>query len=80
MKFLLFASAFIAARLMAQNASIDPASIDQRVAECQPTKEERRIDDIGWAGNLTEAQNLAREHNRPVFLFTHDGRMGIGRC
>ena len=25
-------------------------------------------------------ERLAKENNRPVFLFTHDGRMNIGRC
>jgi microcystin degradation protein MlrC len=26
------------------------------------------------------AEKLAKENNRPVFLFTHDGRINIGRC
>jgi len=25
-------------------------------------------------------EQLAREHRRPIFLFTHDGRMNVGRC
>jgi hypothetical protein len=42
--------------------------------------EERRLDEIGWAKDIREALRLSRESRRPVFLFTLDGRMGIGRC
>ena len=58
----------------------EPAWVSQRVRELQPTEAERRIDRIGWAPGLLEAEELAKKHNRPVFLFTHDGRMGNGRC
>jgi hypothetical protein len=58
----------------------EPAWVSRRVKELQPTEAERRIDQVGWATNLLEAQKLAKQHNRPVFLFTHDGRMGNGRC
>jgi hypothetical protein len=54
--------------------------VDQRVAALQPTADERRIDRIGWARDIRSALRLAREHGRPVFLFTMDGRFGIGRC
>jgi hypothetical protein len=54
--------------------------VDQRVQAWQPTKEERRMDEIGWAGDIRDALRLAKEHNRPVFLFTLDGRINIGRC
>ena len=54
--------------------------VRERVQELQPTAADRRFDEIGWAGGLREALRLAREHQRPVFLFTHDGRMAIGRC
>ncbi len=54
--------------------------IDERVAALQPTVDERRIDRIGWARDIRSALRLAREHGRPVFLFTMDGRFGIGRC
>jgi hypothetical protein len=54
--------------------------VDQRVAEWQPTSDERRFDQIGWCTSLLEAEKLAREHRRPIFLFTHDGRMNVGRC
>ena len=54
--------------------------IDGRIEAWQPTAEERRFDEIGWAADIREALRLAREHRRPVFLFTHDGRMAVGRC
>jgi hypothetical protein len=56
------------------------AWIDEYVAALQPTVDERRIDRIGWAHDIRSALRLAREHGRPVFLFTMDGRFSIGRC
>jgi hypothetical protein len=61
-------------------ASRDFVWIERRVAELQPTAKEKRFDEIGWANNLRSALQLARGHNRPVFLFTHDGRINTGRC
>lgn len=61
-------------------ASLSADGIDDRIETLQPTAEERKIDQIGWAGSISEALTLAREHRRPVFLFTHDGRMARGRC
>lgn len=60
--------------------SEDFAWVDQRVRELQPTAKEKRFDEIGWADDIRDAQRLARQHQRPVFLFTHDGRINIGRC
>lgn len=54
--------------------------VRQRVHQCQPTREERRLDEIGWARNILEAERLAKQYTRPVFLFTHDGRIATGRC
>jgi hypothetical protein len=51
-----------------------------RVKALQPTPEERRFDEIGWAKSIVEAEKLARESNRPVFLFTNDGNIATGRC
>jgi hypothetical protein len=42
--------------------------------------DEGGLKQVGWATSLLEAEKLAKQHNRPVFLFTHDGRMGNGRC
>jgi hypothetical protein len=56
------------------------AWVDQRVNERQPTPDDRRFDQIGWFKDIRTAEKLAKEHSRPLFLFTHDGRMNIGRC
>jgi hypothetical protein len=56
------------------------ALVDKRVEAWQPTKAERRFDEIGWLTDIREAERLAKQRNRPVFLFTHDGHMAVGRC
>jgi hypothetical protein len=59
----------------------DPAAwVTMRVRDWQPTAAERRFDNIGWAKDILEARRLAKEHHRPIFLFTHDGHMAVGRC
>jgi hypothetical protein len=58
----------------------DAAWVDERVRAWQPTAAERRFDDIGWAKDIRVAEELARKHRRPVFLFTHDGHIQTGRC
>ena len=64
----------------ASTQDFDPSRIDRRVADWQPTRAERRFDDIGWAPDLCTALKAGKAHQRPVFLFTHDGRMQFGRC
>lgn len=54
--------------------------IDKRVDEWQPKAAERKFDQIGWLRDIRAALDLGKQHNRPVFLFTHDGHMAIGRC
>jgi hypothetical protein len=54
--------------------------VDARVQERLPTADERRFDEVGWVKDLREAERLAKERHRPIFLFTHDGRMNVGRC
>ena len=56
------------------------ATVDERVAEWWPTAAEKRFDQIGWAADLRAARKLAADHDRPVFLFTMDGRVNLGRC
>jgi RNA polymerase sigma factor (sigma-70 family) len=56
------------------------ASVERHVDDWLPTKEERRIDEVGWASDLRSAQQLAKQHGRPVFLLTHGGNVAIGRC
>lgn len=58
----------------------DLASVEKRMQELEPTKEERRVDDIGWAADLREARRLSQKHNRPMFVFTYDGNVRTGRC
>ena len=82
----LFAVIFLLETIFRADSAERPATtrdfswIEQRVQELQPTAKERRIDEIGWAKDIRTAEKLAKENNRPVFLFTHDGRMNIGRC
>ena len=54
--------------------------VDAKVSACAPKPEERRFDQTGWLTDIRSALELAKKHDRPVFLFTHDGRMGLGRC
>ena len=79
MKFAFSLLAVLAAWTAAADG-LDVAAIQKRAAELQPRAEEKRFDEIGWATDLREARRLASRHHRPVFLFTHDGRMNIGRC
>jgi hypothetical protein len=58
----------------------DPAWVEKRVDAWQPSKQERRVDDIGWVKGLREALRLGKEHNRPILVFTYDGKMEVGRC
>jgi RNA polymerase sigma-70 factor (ECF subfamily) len=57
----------------------DFAKIDERIKEWQPTPEERRFDEIGWAEDLPEALRLGRQHQRPIFVVAHVGRLNTGR-
>jgi hypothetical protein len=60
--------------------------VDELVKAWEPRPEERRFDDIGWAHDIRDALRLAKEHNRPVFLFTYSGSavrehaMALQRC
>ena len=54
--------------------------VDERVTEWWPKPEEKRFDQIGWAADISTARKLSEEHNRPLFLFTMDGRVNLGRC
>ena len=70
----------IAITAAAAQAPKDAAWIEQRVEAWQPTAAETRWESVGWAKDLRHALRLAKEHQRPVFLFTLDGRMNVGRC
>jgi hypothetical protein len=78
---LALSGAVLGAPAPAAPPSGDPSAwVDQKVADCSPKPEERRFDQTGWLTDIRSALDLAKKHNRPVFLFTHDGRMGLGRC
>ena len=55
-------------------------AVNQRVQEWQPTPQERRFDEIGWARSLADARRLAAQHRRPVFLLTSGDSIATGRC
>jgi len=57
-----------------------PAWVDQRIKDLQPMPQERKFDRIGWSRTVLGAEKLAKEYGRPIFLFTHDGRINTGRC
>jgi hypothetical protein len=62
------------------------AWVQKRVDAWQPTADERRIDQIAWAKDLRTAAKLAKEHGRPMFLFSYSGSavrenaMALERC
>ncbi len=56
------------------------AWLDKQIESVLPKSEEKKFDEIGWAKDIREALQLAKQHSRPVFLFTHDGQMDTGRC
>jgi hypothetical protein len=55
-------------------------TVDDRIEAWKETPEEKRFDQIGWAPDIRTAKRLAAEHQRPVFVFTMDGRVNLGRC
>ena len=63
-----------------QPGARDLAWVERRAQELEPAARERRLDEIGWASDIRQAERLAGENNRPVFLFTHDGHINTGRC
>ncbi len=65
---------------LSEGRTPDPQRVRRQVQEWQATPEERRLDRIGWARDIRDALRLAKSAGRPVFLFTHDGRMNTGRC
>lgn len=64
----------------ASSATDLKAKVDGQISALWPTAGEKKFDRIGWAADLRTARKLAAEHDRPVFLFTMDGRVNLGRC
>jgi hypothetical protein len=55
-------------------------AVENKVREIQPSRDEKRFDEIGWAPSILAAEALARKTNRPMFLFTYNGKIDTGRC
>jgi hypothetical protein len=54
--------------------------VDNRVAERQPPASDKRFDEIAWVPGIRHAIQLGTENDRPVFLYTGDGKINTGRC
>jgi hypothetical protein len=74
-----FSPSLILATDAGSNDKDIPAWVSAKVESMQPTPEDRKFDEIGWTNSIVEAEKLARENHRPVFLFTQNGRIEIGR-
>jgi hypothetical protein len=61
-------------------SGLDSAAVDRRAAAWQPSPQERLWEQIGWSVGLASALDAGKKSGRPVFLFTHDGRLNVGRC
>ena len=71
--------AAVAAETWLKNDSLTE-SVETKVREIQPSREEKRVDEIGWAPSILAAEALARKTSRPMFLFTYNGKIDTGRC
>jgi len=54
--------------------------VEETVAERQPPAEDKRFDEIAWVTDIRTAIALGKEYNRPIVLYTGDGRINTGRC
>ena len=71
---------FIATCLIATAISAQPpskpslAQLEKRAATLLPTKEQLRYQEIPWVHDLAEAQKVAQDEKRPIFLWGYGGR------
>jgi len=77
--FLLVAVAGFGAEAWLKDDSL-VASVQKKVREIQPTREEKRFDEIGWAPSIVAGRALSQKLNKPLFLFTYNGNIDTGRC
>lgn len=81
---IIFACSFAVITVSSLNGQDEPADVEQtdsrfnelvqqRIRDWQPTKDERLLDQIGWASDLVEAKRLAKTHEQPLFVFTYSG-------
>jgi len=54
--------------------------VEKTIADRQPPPEDKRFDEIGWVTDIRTAIKLGKEYNRPIVLYTGDGRINTGRC
>ena len=54
--------------------------VEKTVEERQPPAEDKRFDEIAWVTDIRTAIALGKEYNRPIVLYTGDGRINTGRC
>ena len=50
------------------------AQLERRAAGLVPTKDQLRYQEIPWVHDLAEAQAIARQERRPIFLWGYGGR------
>jgi hypothetical protein len=55
-------------------------AVQEKVRKVQPSRAEKRFDEIGWANSILHAEEVAARVNRPVFLLTYNGNIDTGRC
>jgi hypothetical protein len=63
-----------------KTATATPAWVEGRILEILPTAADRKFDQIAWVSSIKAALRLAKEHGRPVMMFTFDGQVNTGRC
>lgn len=56
------------------------ADVETRARANQPTRAEKRFDEIGWATSLVQAAKVSKQTGRPLFVFFHNGNIDTGRC
>lgn len=55
-------------------------SVESKVRKIQPTRADKRFDEIGWANSILHAEQVAARAKRPIFLFFYNGSIDTGRC
>src|SRR5579864_4250846 len=46
--------------------------LDEHIATVRPTAAEKHFDENGWSTQILAAEKLAKQHQRPVLLFTYE--------
>lgn len=61
-------------------AGTDPvATVHRDVQACAPDDADLAITRIGWARDLRQARDLARQSGRPLFVIANLGKLDTGR-